>query len=249
MPSDKIKLLYDDYARTCDPDDLLGQVRRTVGGHAVDQHQIDMIVQAVLTYLDLTRDDLVLDLCCGNGLLTDRVFERCVGGVGVDMGEYLISVARKNFEQSPDKTYVVADAESFVEAEPAPRRFTKALCYGSFSYLSDESAGRVLAVLRRRFRGITRLLLGNLPDKAMAREFFGRERYVEGVECDHETVLGRWRTEADVKELAGAAGWKATFARMPAGFYGASYRFDATLTPLVYRSDTQHGALIPGKSA
>lgn len=232
MPSDKIRLLYDDYARTCDPDDLLGQVRRTVGGQAVDQHQVDMIVQAVLTYLDLLRDDVVLDLCCGNGLLTSRVLERCAGGVGVDMGEYLISVARKNFEQSPSKTYVVADVESFVEDQPEPQRFTKALCYGSFSYLSDEGAGRVLAALRRRFRRITRLVLGNLPDKAMAREFFGLERYVEGIESDHETVLGRWRTEAEVKELAEAAGWRVAFARMPGGYYGASYRFDATLTPL-----------------
>lgn len=232
MPSDKIRLLYDDYARTCDPADLLGQVRRTVGGEAVDQCQVDMMVQAVLTYLDLRSDDVVLDLCCGNGLLTHQVFERSAGGVGVDMGEYLISVARKNFEQSPTRTYVVADVESFVDDEPEPQRFTKGLCYASLAYLSDGTAGNVLAALRRRFSGITRVVLGNLPDKAMAHEFFGPERYVEGIEEDNETVLGRWRTKTEVKALAEAAGWKVAFATMPEGYYAASYRYDAILTPL-----------------
>jgi SAM-dependent methyltransferase len=232
MPSKKIKVLYDDYARTCDPGDLLGQVRRTIGGQPVDENQVEMIVEALLLYLELKPDDILLDLCCGNGLLTNRVFERCAGGVGVDMGEYLISIARKHFEKTPCRKYVVSDVESFVDNELEPERFTKALCYASFAYLSNESAGRVLNALRHRFHNITRLVLGNLPDKAMSRAFFDAKSYVDGIEDDHETVLGRWRTETEVKQLAEAAGWKIKISRMAQGYYAAHYRFDALLTPL-----------------
>lgn len=231
MPSEKIQRLYDEYAKTRDPHDLLGQVRRTVNGEAVSNEQVEMMVAATIRYLELQTDDFVLDLCCGNGLLTDRVFEHCAGGTGVDMGAYLISIAQKNFGHLPSRSYIVSDIESFLEGEPAPERFTKALCYGSFAYLSDDSARFALATLRARFPRVSRAVLGNLPDKAKAREFFRPDAYVDGIEDDHETVIGRWRTKSDIEGLATETGWAVAFQTMPPGYYGALYRFDAILRP------------------
>src|ERR1700750_1427456 len=64
------KLDYDQYARTLPTDDLWGQVKRTVAGNPVDGSQIEMIVEAIRAGLQLTPDDNLLDIGCGNGVLS-----------------------------------------------------------------------------------------------------------------------------------------------------------------------------------
>jgi SAM-dependent methyltransferase len=224
-------LSYDAHARRCAPDDFWGQVRRTVGGRPVDDHQIAMIEDAVRMALQITADDVMLDLCCGNGALSDRIFACCRGGVGVDSSPFLIDVARRHFERAADRTYILDNVEDYVATTPNPHRFTKALCYGSLQYLSREAAACMLRALRRRFSGISRLFIGNLPDRALLAAFYRAQDYVPGVEDNCEAPLGIWRTAAEFAELAAVTGWRAEFSRMPSSFYAAHYRYDALLTP------------------
>jgi SAM-dependent methyltransferase len=235
MKHEKILQLYDEHAKRCAPTDLLGQVRRTVGGEPVDERQIDFIVASVLRNLEIEERDVLLDLCCGNGLITNQIFKACSGGVGVDLGSYLIGIAKANFERLPERAYVVDDVEHFAATAVAPGRFTKALCYGSFMYISDSAAVKVLRDLHDRFENVTRVLLGNLPDKARLRDYFADDTYVEGIENDHEATTGRWRAESEICNLAWASGWDAAISRMPKGFFAAHYRFDVILTRKLHR--------------
>ena len=222
---------YQEHPRTCDPDDFWGQVKRTVNGKPVPQEQIDMIVAAVRAGLGLTPDDVVLDLCCGNGALTTYFFSQCLGGVGVDFSEYLIGVARQNFSRRPTEQYVVQDAVEFARSCPQPERFTKALCFGAFMFLPAERASELLAVLRQRFPALARLYIGNLPDKDCMGAFFRDGEYRPGIEDDHTSPTGIWRTSGEFMQLADSTGWIATIHRMAPAFYAAHYRFDAVLQP------------------
>lgn len=230
MAHEKILKLYDEHAKQCDPADFLGQVRRTVKGKPVDEAQIDQIIDTIVTRLELDAGDFLLDLCCGNGVASDRVFRCCAGGVGVDIGAYLIDIARKNFG-GPNRDYVVSDVEEYVKAEAEPERFSKALCYGSFAYISAGAAENMLRALRARFTRVERVFIGNLPDKGRLHDFFYEREYVPGVENDHESMIGLWRTEDEFRALAASTGWNAEIVRMPEGFYSAHYRYDVVLTP------------------
>jgi SAM-dependent methyltransferase len=222
---------HDAHARRCAPDDFWGQVRRTVGGRPVDEHQITMIEDAIRAALQIIANDVVLDLCCGNGALSNRIFACCRGGVGVDSSPFLIDVARRHFERAAEHVYILGDIEDYVATSPDPHRFTKALCYGSLQYLSRQAAASTLRALRRRFSGVSRLLIGNLPDRALLAAFYRAPDYVPGIEDDCEAPLGIWRTTAEFARLAAATGWHAEFSRMPSSFYAAHYRYDAVLTP------------------
>jgi SAM-dependent methyltransferase len=232
VTSEKNRALFNEYAKAAAPDDFWMQVRRTVRGEPVDEAQIEIIVAALVDGLALARDDIVLDLCCGNGALTDRIFERCRGGLGVDFAENLIDVARANFERLPDRIYTVGDVVDFAAASDDTVRFTKAMCYGSFPYLSDDAARSLLTTVRRRYPGIARFAIGNLPDKLQLHAFYDPDKYVPGIESDHESPIGIWRSEDEFRALAAATGWQAAFHHMPAEFYAARYRYDVVLTPL-----------------
>lgn len=211
-------------------DDFWGQVKRTVGGRPVDESQIAMIVDAVVDSLRLSPKDVVLDLACGNGALSARLYPLCGELLGVDYSDYLISVALEYFADPPRRHFICQDAASYVESEPNPERFTKVLCYGSFAYLSVEDAVLTLENLHRRFSSVQRVFIGNLPDLARASAFYRRSMPAVSVLTDPTSAIGIWRTEDQMAQVAAACGWEAEFRRMPDGWYGSHYRYDALLT-------------------
>lgn len=220
---------YKDYPRTLDPDDLWGQVRRTVNGQPVGEDQIALIVQALRSGLALRPDDVLLDLACGNGALTSYLFDDCAQVHGVDHSEYLIEVAQRRFAQPGRISFEVDDVAAWVARAPAPERFTVALCYGSFMFFPAEAARATLAGLHQRFVGVRRILLGNLPDRDRADRFYPAGRDFRAELDDPAAQIGLWRSEAQLRALAEATGWRLRLQHMPAAFYAAHYRFDAVL--------------------
>jgi cyclopropane fatty-acyl-phospholipid synthase-like methyltransferase len=220
------------YPKTCAPDDFWGQIKRTVNGVPVSQNQIDMIVEAVTTALSLNGEDMLLDLCCGNGALSTLLFARCRGGLGVDYSEFLIDVANKHFATIDHVYELVEDVVVYLDEEDVPGRFNKAVCYGSFGYLDFEAAKTFLTQLRNRFVNLQKLFIGNLPDRNLVQEFYREKDYVKGIELDNRSPIGIWRTEEEIIELSKQTGWKASITRMESSFYAAMYRYDVTLTPV-----------------
>lgn len=222
---------YKEFPKTCAADDFWGQVRRTVNGKPVGEDQIAMIVDAVRAGLDLKATDCLLDLCCGNGALSTRIFAHCSGGLGVDFSGVLIEVAQANFARPGRDEYLLDDVEAFVNSSAGVERFTKGLCYGSFQYLPEAKARAVLGGLRIRFSGVSHMFIGNLPDRDRIANFYRDGNVQEGLADDPGSPVGIWRSQSQFAELARATGWNAEFRQMPAGYYAAHYRYDAVLTP------------------
>jgi SAM-dependent methyltransferase len=225
---------YETRVRSCGPTDYWRQVGRVNKDGPVGAGQIVMIADAIARGLDLQPDDVLLDLCCGNGAVTDLIFARCRGGVGVDFTPSLIKVAKTDFERPPDRLYELADVRDFVDTTGSPERFNKAMCYGSFPTLLPPKATGVLNALRRRFVNVQRVFIGNLPDLNRARFFFEREFGAELPSLQelkrHDTGIGIWRTEDEIAKLAEECGWRTEFSYMADSFYASYYRYDAILT-------------------
>jgi SAM-dependent methyltransferase len=215
---------YDQHARTRPRDDLWGQVRRTVRGQPVGAEQIDLIVATVVQLLQLGGGDTLLDLACGNGALSAQLQGRCRASLGVDISPYLVDVARERFETEAHH-FIVDDIANYAETGAEPERFTKALCYGSLSYLSDADVARMLRALRSRFPNLRRVMLGNLPDPARVGAFHAEPLPELG---EPRSAIGVWRSPSELARLAGD-GWTLSTSNMPATFFAAHYRFDALL--------------------
>jgi len=216
---------YDQHARSRPRDDLWGQVRRTVRGRPVPPEQIDMIVRVIRDKLALESSDILLDLACGNGALTQRLHPVCRRSLGVDLSPYMVGIARERFTR-PGHSFEQGDAAGWVEQRAETGQFTKLLCYGSLSYFTDEEVARLLSSLSHRFQGVRRVLLGNLPDPDRATAFFGAEQVPDLRQPRSD--LGAWRSAGELARLAGP-GWEVQASTMPAGFFAAHYRFDLLL--------------------
>jgi len=224
------KFDHNEHAKSCAPDDFWGQIRRTVQGEPVSDEQIRMIVDAIQAALRLKPDDKLLDLACGNGALSRLLFDSIAEYQGVDFSENLISCAKKNFERLPNYRFVTLGAAEYVRQEAHPERFTKALCYGSFSYFPVTDAVEVLRTLHDKFTNVQSVFIGNLPDKDMAKAFY-KEKQVSAEEmADNESQIGIWRSQREFAKLVGDSGWKAEFSVMPLEYYAGYYRYDVLLS-------------------
>lgn len=231
MPSgDKTyqKFDHDEYAKTRAPDDFWGQVRRTVQGVPVSDEQIKLIVDTIRSALELTPEDALLDIACGNGALSHLLFDSCTEYLGVDLSEHLISVAKTNFETLPHYRFLQQGAAEYVRSETGPEKFTKVLCYGSFPYFPADDAAEVLRTVFEKFGNVRKMFIGNLPDRDRAEDFYKKQpNPAELMDCFSQ--IGIWRTRGDFEKLANGAGWKVRFSTMPEGFYASYYRYDALL--------------------
>jgi len=224
-----LKSDYKEYPKTLPADDLWGQVRRTVNGKPVGEDQIQLMVEAIKAGLELRPTDHCLDIACGNGALSSYLFDDCASLFGVDYSPYLIEVALGRFARPPEYDFLLSDAATYARTEADPARFDKALCYGSFSFLPEADAPEMLEQLNSRFSGISRVFIGNLPDKDRAHLFYPAGKDYSSELSDHDAQIGIWRSEQELRQLARATGWDLEVLNMPAAFYASHYRFDAIL--------------------
>ena len=228
MSNDKFSF-YKEHPKTCEADDFWGQVKRTVNGKPVSQDQIDMIVTAVVKGLALNDQDTLLDLCCGNGALSTLLFDHCRGGIGIDFSKHLIEIANKNFAKIGSRMFYLDDVVDACSSISEPERFTKAVCYGSFPYLEAGRAELLLSTLNIRYPKLSRVFIGNCPDKKLAADFFGDREYSENLLSDPSSAIGVWRTFDEFIALAATCGWQAEVRKMPSNYYAAHYRYDIIL--------------------
>ncbi len=224
------KFSYDEHARNCAPDDFLGQTRRTIRGVAVSDDQIQMIIKAMSAGLDLGRNDTLLELACGNGVLSHFLFDSCKEYLGVDISEYLISVAKQNFETLPSYRFAVQGAIEYVRQEPQPERFSKVLCYAGFQYFSADEATEILKSIFEKFSNVQTVFIGSLPDKDQAAKFYKENQPSAKELSDCSTAIGFWRTRGEFAQIASNAGWKVKLVTMSDEFHASYYRFDALLS-------------------
>lgn len=220
---------YQEYPKTLPRGDFWGQVRRTVMGKRISEEQVTFLVDHVSERLALESADILLDLGCGNGALSARLFGFCAGFTGVEVSAYLVDVAKEFFERSPTHVFVNDDVTHFVTRVEKPDEFTKCLSYALFQYLAPDTVDRVLQALYDRFPRLNRLVVGSLPNREKASVFF-KEGYKKENLDEPLSQIGRWWSKAEFASLASRIGWSVSTPEMPPQVFNAAYRFDVVLT-------------------
>ena len=84
------KKYWDDNA-ILNADNSIGQVQRK------DIESTQLTVNHIVRILDIKRSDNVLDVCCGNGIITKQIATKCSQIIGIDDSIKLLKVAEQNY--------------------------------------------------------------------------------------------------------------------------------------------------------
>ena len=187
--------------------------------------QIEIIVNQICSILNLEEEDKLLDIGCGNGALSSLIAPKVKQCTGIDPSEYLIDIANENFAKC-NVCFQIMDTNSLIK-RPRINGYNKCLMYGVSSFLDDEE---ISSFIDWFFSGNkSSLMLGNVRDRALAKEFYGKEPNLNELN-DCGSSMGKWRTQKWFMSLANKKGLHVKIHKMPENFYAEKYYFDVLLT-------------------
>jgi SAM-dependent methyltransferase len=209
-------------------DDFFRQVGRTVGGAPTPPAQLDLPVSAVTRGLALNRQDVLLDLCCGNGLITARLSELCKAVVGVDYSAELIRIANERHAR-PNITYLHRAAEDLHPADFVSGTPNKVCMNFALQHFTAAMVDRLLRSLRKLTRHELILYFSDVPDVEKLRQFYNtatRWAEFEQGRARRTEVIGTWWSRDHLVSLFEAAGYGIRIIDVEPERNTAHYRFD-----------------------
>ncbi len=210
----------------------LVQVGKTVQGAAVSSHLLDVITKSIRSALLLRMEDTVLELCCGNGLITFKVAEHCADIMAIDFSKPLIDTARQRYARE-NICYEVGDAAA-LSGQPVERRFDKIFMQEALQFFLPWQVDGLLSSLAMSASRMAPIFLSSIPDLDRLRDFYDTpDRYRQYCESTARGLepIGTWWRRDDLIALVERHGYHATVLKQDAELHTAHYRFDLLCKP------------------
>jgi SAM-dependent methyltransferase len=217
---------------SADLDTSLSQVGKTTLGKPVAPEQVQLIVDRIRDALMLTPSDRVVDLGCGNGLLTVRVANLVKAVQGFDISPSLIASAQE-FHGAGNCSYLVSDIVGEAWVPQLPPDVRKFYTYEVLQHLSTGEFTSLLTTLRRSRPEGFLLLAASVPDRSRLRAFYDTpERYAlyERNVALGEEQIGHWWGRDELQEACSSLKLTCRFMEQDRKLYTAHYRFDVLIS-------------------
>lgn len=191
----------------------------------MDESLFENMVSHIISHLDLSKQCSVLDLCCGNGLISAELAKHCRHVTGIDFSEKLVEdIALRGVANitgiSGDALNVCFESNSFerILFAAAMQHFTQA---------------EVILLFRNQFTWLKQgglLLITDILDSNRIWEFYDSDErehaYFTNV-MSGTPILGTWFDRLWLKKLAKHAGFRGVeILEQPADYPYSHYRFD-----------------------
>lgn len=218
-------------ASECSENEFFRQVDRTIAGQP-DVESVNESLDRIMDVLEIEQTDLVLDLCCGNGIITQKISEKCKMAAGVDYSESLIEIARKYFN-APKVSYYCSSILNIGLSEFVGSQFSKIYMLGSLQYFKVEDLEIILNVIKKCSKPGFQVFIEGIPDIDRIWNFYNteelRDEYRRRIERKEERI-GTWWNREEIIEICSQNNFSCKV--FPSAESCAHYRFDIWLSPL-----------------
>jgi cyclopropane fatty-acyl-phospholipid synthase-like methyltransferase len=208
--------------------ELLRQVERTIAGVPMDDVQIDLCIESIRAALGLKSTDTLLDLCCGNGLITKRLSADCSHIIGVDISRDLIDVARHNHAVD-NITYVYGPATEISTTALGGFVPSKIVMCGGLQYFVEAGLRELMAKIDALSAQNVPIFFTDVPDVDRLYEFYDTpERQAEFARrrAAGTEAIGTWWSKEHLSGILEHHKYTAVFKAQDPRRFGAHYRFD-----------------------
>ena len=112
------------------------------------------LTSKVVSWLDPQPTDIILDLGCGDGLLTARIKDRCARVVGFDSSANLIESARKTYGSTSKLSWYLQDCRCLEDCpELEDGKYSKVFSNAALHWILRDASSRI-SVFRAAFRAL-----------------------------------------------------------------------------------------------
>lgn len=197
--------------------DLFVEVGKTVQGKPIARAQFEQIIARIGNLLRLSPNDKLLELCCGNGLMTRALAPRVAEIEAVDFSEHLIAHARERTKET-NVRYFCAEVLERLNRLIEARNFvpTKILLGDALAYFEPGALRSMLELIAGLTTGEFLFLATNVPCDELKWNFYNtpdrKQRYAENQRQPSNTNdgLGRWWKKEELQRAGEELGIEAT---------------------------------------
>jgi len=201
------------------------QIGRTINKVPIDSQKWEETLLFIKTNIQLDKNDEVLDLCAGNGLISIPFAQQCKTVVAADISKELIN--KIDIAKNNNLTTIVADARTIEFDENV---FSKVILYFAIQHFTEYE---ILFLFEKFFKWLKPnglLYIGDIPDIDKIWQFFNtlnREKVYFNSIKNNEPIIGTWFSKKYLMKLSNYTGFK-TYKEInqPDNFINAHYRFD-----------------------
>jgi cyclopropane fatty-acyl-phospholipid synthase-like methyltransferase len=212
--------------------DYFRQVMKTVRGEPLTERQFQYMVSEVCERLELKETDRVLDLCCGNGLITKEIAKVCRAVVGVDFSQPLIEVANRDHRPANVTYWRMSALDLDQMPLPPTGPFNKVLLYDALQHFAKRDLSRLLRNILAATSEGRLILLGGIPDKRRQWRFYNTPqkkllyltRKVTG-----KDALGTWWERDFIRATCQQLNLQCAVHEQSKEMYNAHFRFDVAI--------------------
>jgi cyclopropane fatty-acyl-phospholipid synthase-like methyltransferase len=217
-------------------EDLFFEVGKTVNQRPISEEAFALSIDLIARGLELTASDRLLELCCGNGLMTRRLAPRVHEIHAVDFAEHLVAHARK-FAALGNVTYVCADTVVYLNELARTREFvpTKILLGDALCYFEPTQLSAMLQTARRLTSDDLVFMASGIPCDELKWNFYDTpqrvQRYQENQLRPDNTNdgIGRWWRREELESIGRNVSLAVEVREQPAAL--SNFRVDAIFKP------------------
>jgi 2-polyprenyl-3-methyl-5-hydroxy-6-metoxy-1,4-benzoquinol methylase len=212
------------------------QVGKTQGGQPISAERFAALLADCRLRLELAAGDRLLDVCCGNGLVTRELARACRAVVGVDFSAPLVAAARAHHAPENVRYFCLSALDLAGSEVAAAGPFDKILMYEALQHFRARDLRRLLDSLLGVGVPECRVLLASVPDLDRRWRFYAtaRRRLAHVFRrLAGRDALGTWWRRADIARVCRRLGLRCDFHEQSPCLHTAHYRFDA----LIQRED------------
>lgn len=199
------------------------------------QYDFEKIAADIIDKVKFEKNDVVLDVCCGNAAIAQLISSHCKEIHGVDHSEKLIATAKNSPPSGELKGALhLSDALNIDKLFPE-NKFDKSYCYFSFQYFNKANRELLLEKLSHVTKPNGIIFIGDIPDKTRIWNFyetkikFYREKISRLLQFkDGECDLGWWIEPKEILDWCTKKKLKAEILSQK-NLPHAHYRFDVLI--------------------
>lgn len=212
--------------------EFLKQVHKTVSGQPITAAQFNAQISDIKNALEINNNDFVLDMCCGNGIITIEISKECHSIVGVDFSEPLINIAKKY--NNPDNTsYYCMSVLDIELTEIIKEPFTKIYMYEALQHFSKDDFQKIMKLIREISTPDALTFFGGIPDEDKIWDFYDtpeRRQEYELRKSNNQDPIGTWWKKEDFMNTCLQNRFECEVLNQNPELHSAHYRFDALIS-------------------